>query len=516
MNLASDMEALAKELPERVGLIFEDGQKFTFGEINALSSKSANLFNQLGIRKGDRIGVYMQNSPTFLMVMFGMWKIGAVIVPVNIMYKEEELRHAFESTNVSTVVTHTDNIERILKIRDLIDTIVLSGSVEKPSQPGIIDYDRVVLKQGAKCQSFTPEDEDVAAILFTGGTTGEPKGAITNHNGWYKALCDLAEGHTGSSERQLAVDESIPPNIVALPLFHSGGQQSVLFAFHVGRLIVLMERFRTERYVNLVEKYKIRSLVLMPTMIHDLVNYDGEIDFSHVKTVLSIGQELRSLLRTQFEEKYKVPIMQNYGSTEVGHVAGWSGKDIKEGSWKPGAVGKIYPSVEVEFRDENGRRLPAGEAGELWVRSKVTLEGYAGKEGKSKDLVKDGWITTGDVGFLDKDGVFFLIGRKREMIKCGGFQVWPIEIEHVLIKHPKLRDVAVLGVPDERMGEVPKAFIVLKETSEHESKEDIKSEIIEYCRDKMAHFKAVRDVEVLPDLPRADTGKILKEKLRQM
>jgi long-chain acyl-CoA synthetase len=276
-----------------------------------------------------------------------------------------------------------------------------------------------------------------------------------------------------------------------------------------------MERFRVEKYVDLVSKYKIRSLVLMPTMIHDIVNYEGEVDFSYVKTITSIGQELAPLLRKRFEEKFKIPILQNYGSTEAGHVAGWAIGDVKKGLWKPGSTGKIYPGVEVEIRDENDRKLPSGEVGEVCVKSKVTVDGYAGKKEESEALIKDGWIYMGDIGYLDNENVLFLMGRKREMIKCGGFQVWPMEIEEVLIKHPKIKDVAVIGVADERLGEIPKAFIVLRQKSDAREKERLEKEIVEFCREKMAHFKAIRQVEFIDELPRGDTGKVLKDNLRK-
>lgn len=519
MNLASDMERRATEAPERVGLIFEDGSTFNFREINKLSSKTANLLKSHGVQKGDRVAVYLQNSPTFVMVILGLWKIGAILVPINIMYQEQELRHALKTTEVSAIITHTDSIDRILTVKDFIKTFIktfiLCGGNAKNVIPETIDYDTEIMRQEEDYPSFEPEDKDVAAILFTGGTTGEPKAVITTHNGWYKTLSDLAHAHTGHRGPYVIAEPNIPPNILALPLFHSGGQQSLLFAYHIGRSVLLMERFRVNKYEDLVRRYKVRSLVLMPTMIHDIVNYEGKIDFSLVNTVTSIGQELNPLLRKRFEEKFKIPILMNYGSTEVGHVAGWSMKDMKNGLWKPGSVGKIYPGVEVEVRDENDRRLPSGEVGEICIKSKVTMEGYAGKKEESKALIKDGWIYMGDIGYLDNENVLFLIGRKREMIKCGGFQVWPMEIEEVLIKHPKIKDVAVIGVADERLGEIPKAFIVLRQKSDAQGKEKLEKEIVEFCREKMAHFKVIRQVEFIDELPRGDTGKVLKDKLRK-
>lgn len=515
MNLTSDMEARAIEAPDRVGLIYEDGREYTYRQMNAASCAIANYLKSQGVGPGDRVGVYMQNTPAFVFTIFGIWKTGGVLVPINIMYQAEELIHAFSSTHVSAVITDTNGLERVLSIRDTLKIIMVSGCTKIPEGEGIIDFDREVSTHSKAFEGFVPGEEDVAAILFTGGTTGAPKAVITNHHGWYKALCDLAGGHTGSGARHPIADIRIPPNMVAMPLFHGGGQQSMLFAYHIGRSVLLMERFKVDKYLTLAKQYKVRSLVLMPTMIHDIVNYDGDIDLNHVKTVTSIGQELRPLLRSQFEEKFNIPILLNYGSTEVGHVAGWGVKDLKNGLWKPGSVGRLYPGVVLEIRSEEGTPLPDGEIGEIYVRSKVTTKGYAGNAEESKTLLHDGWVCTGDMGCIDAGGVLFIKGRKREMIKCGGFQVWPLEIEKVLMKHPRVSDVAVVGVPDDRLGEIPKAFIILNVNAVQKDPEDLKKEVIKYCRDNLAHFKAVRAIQFVTAFPRADTGKILKDKLKK-
>lgn len=514
MNLSSDLEALAMEAPDKIGLIFEDGTEFSFRQINTESNKIANFLRSKGVGKGERIGVYMQNSPVFVFTLFGIWKTGAVLVPVNIMYQTEELVHAFSSTEVSKVITDSSGVENILSIKDNLESIMVSGSRESRTDEAILDFDTEIQKYDGEFETFVPSDDDVAAILFTGGTTGAPKAVITNHSGWYKALCDLTAGHTGSGESRKAADESVPPNIVAMPLFHGGGQQTLLFAYHIGRSVLLMEKFRVEKFINLTQKYRVRSLVLMPTMIHDIVNYEGNLDFSHVRTVTSIGQELRPHLKARFEERFNIPILTNYGSTEVGHVAGWGVKDLKEGRWKPGSVGRLYPGVELEIRDNAGNALPPGEVGEIFVNSQVTTKGYAGNAEENKELIHEGWIRTGDMGYLDNDGVLFIKGRKRDMIKCGGFQVWPMEIEKVLMKHPKVKDVAVVGVEDDRMGEIPKAFIILNDNAVQEDAEALKQEMMNYCRDNLAHFKAVRAVEFVTEFPRADTGKILKDQLK--
>ena len=516
MNLTSDMEVRAKEAPGRTGLIFEDGREFTFKEVEELSSRSANFLKSLNIQKGSRVGVYMQNSPEFVMIMYGLWKIGAVLVPINIMYQVKELRHAITSTGIDIICTTPRNMKEIEKVRDFINTVILIGNKDDEHKDAI-DYDKEILDASPVCDSFSPDEKDEASILFTGGTTGAPKAVITTHSGWYETLSNLARGLRGYPGPYPIEKPGTAPNIITFPLFHSGGQQSFLFAYHVGRTVLLMERFQVETYVKLVEKYRITSLVLMPTMIHDLVTYEGPIDFSFVRSLLSIGQELPHELRKSFENRFNIPILMNYGSTEAGHVAGWSLKDVRAGMWKPGSVGKIYKGVQIEIRDENDKKIPPGEPGEICVKTKVTVNGYTDQKKDNELLIKNGWLYMGDIGYLDKDNVLFLVGRKREMIKCGGFQVWPQELEDALSKHPKIKDVAVIGAPDERLGEIPKAFVVLKERPFSTSKEeDLEKEIIGYCRDNIAHFKVIRAVKFIDQIPRSDTGKVLKPKLKEM
>lgn len=511
MNLAVDMEQRAQEAPNRVGLIFEDGTRFTFKELNELSSRAANLLRSLGIAKGVRVGIYMQNSPEFVAMMYGCWKIGGVLVPINVMYQKEELRHALQTTGVSVLITQIENMDRVEKVRDILKVIILTGS-EADSFPDVVAYEKEIMKMDAHCPAITCSEEDEAVILFTGGTTGWPKAVITTHDGSYVSLANLARASRGRPGPYPIASPSTPPTIVALPLFHSGGEQTFLFAYHVGRTVVLMKRFHIQKFVELINTYQANTMVLLPTMFFDLVNYEGDIDISTVKSALFTGGELSSLIRKRFEERFHIPIMQNYGSTEVGHVAGWTMVDFREGRWKAGSAGRVYDGVEVEIRDENDRSLPPGEIGEICVKSRVSTEGYAGEERKESQLViKNGWIYAEDIGYLDQDRCLFLVGRKRDLIKCGGFQIYPSEIEEVLLKYHLIKDVCVTGVPDERMGHIPKAFVVLRTKPESPVEEEkIKEDIIEYCRANLAHFKAIRAVAFLDELPRSETGKLMK------
>jgi long-chain acyl-CoA synthetase len=218
-------------------------------------------------------------------------------------------------------------------------------------------------------------------------------------------------------------------------------------------------------------------------------------------------------VQKQFMDRFGVPIGQNYGSTEAGHVAGTSFRDIKMGNFKPGAVGRAYKNVELKIVDADGKEKPRGEAGEIVARSAGSMKGYLKKEGEPStpgkdEIVKEGWVYTGDLGYIDDDGYLFIVGRERDIIKAGGFQVSPLELEDCLLKMPEIKEVAVVGVKDARMGELPKAFVVLREGAKL-TEEDV----INFSKENLAKYKMVRQVAFIDSLPKNDTGKVLKRLL---
>lgn len=499
MNLAHDMEKRAKEEPGRIGLFFND-DALTFLDIDQMSSRVGNYLKSIGVGKGKRLAIFLPSSPRFVAALFGAWKIGAAVAPINNLYKDKELRHGLEQTNADAVITDADHLERVKE---------LGISLQ------VLCYDHTVLAGFSPiCPSFTPAEQDVALMPFTGGTSGEARAALLTHESQYATLSNLAAISKGKLGPFPIAKPNTSPNFIAMPLFHMGGLMSLLIAYNVGRSVVLMPKFEAETFVKLVAKHRPDTLALMPTMIQMLANYPGEADLSSVKSLLSTGQELNPSLKRRFELRFNIPIIQNYGSTEAGHIAGWTIRDISGGRWKPGAVGRIYDNVEVFIRDPEGRDLPVGETGQIWIKTKGTMEGYAGKDSvKEKVISADGLVTTSDLGYLDSDNCLFVVGRSRDMIKCGGFQVLPGEIEEALREHPAVLDVAVVGVPDERLGEMPKAFVVLRDESQDKGK--LTLELIEFCRSKIAHYKAVRAVSFIHELPKSDVGKVLKRVLQE-
>lgn len=508
MNLADDLVLRAASTPDRIGLHFEDGRSWPYLEIDEQSSRVAAFLRSRGLGPGSRAAIFLQNCPELVFLLFGCWKAGVASVALSALYNREELKRSLAKAAPGILLTggHSDFAAEVaaeLSI-ECVD-VGLGGRGLNRLPP-------------APVEGFVPVEAGPdleGTVLFTGGTTGVPKAVVASQAGSYETMVTLAVATKGGRKGPYPSPvNALPPNLVALPLFHGGGLQNLLFAYHVGRDVVLMERFRVEVVARLVAEHGIDNLFLLPTMLFDLAEAPSDISLGSVNKVLVAGQALDPGLKRRFEERYGLIVFSNYGSGEIGHVAGWTPADVREGRWKPGSVGRVYDGVDVEVRDADGEPLGTGESGEIWVRSSRTLGYLEGGAPAAGDLIRDGWVRSGDRGYLDGDRVLFLTGRLRDLIKTGGFQVWPGEIETELLSHPAVRDVAVVGAPDPRLGEIPKAFVVVAPGAT--AGPDLAAELIAFCRDRLAHFKAIRAVEFIDRLPRSEVGKVQRgELLRQ-
>ena len=504
MNLARDLELRAAEAGGRTALTHEDGRAWTFAELEGEIGAVARALARHGVCRGDRVAIYTRNGPDIVRLLYAAWKLGAVPVTISGLYNGAELAESLGKTRPRLLVAddHATAALDEATARTGIAALVGDGA----DVPG-----RTPLGAGAP-EAVTAVEvaaDEEACILFTGGTTGSPKAVSVTHGGVQESLARLARVSTGREGPYPPVAEGVAPNLIALPLFHSGGQHSLLFAFRVGRSVVLWDRFRVETLRTLLARHRFDNLFLLPTMLFDLVHAKEALDLGSVRSVLIAGQALGPHLRRRFEERYGVPIVMNYGSTETGHVAGWTSADMRAGLWKPGSAGRVYPGVELEVRGDDGAALPAGEPGEIVVRTSMA-KGYVDDAEATSALVRDGWVHSGDIGYVDPDGVLFLVGRKRDMIKCGGFQVWPEEIEEELRAHPLVADLRVIGVPDERLGEIPRAEVV-RAPDPAVSDDELAARLVALARERLAHFKAPRSVVFVAEIPRSATGKVSRQ-----
>ncbi|MEU7619627.1 AMP-binding protein [Micromonospora rifamycinica] len=519
-SLAGVLEGRRADRGDLPGLHGEDGRSWTFDQIDLLAGGVAAALRAEGVGPGDRVACYLTNGPEIVFLLFGAWKIGAVPVTVSSLYNAAELAESVAKTAPRLLLVddrRPDVVAGFLATRaaagdatwaaadgtgagDVAARLPVRSVAAPLAGVPALPWRREVRVAGV---DVAPEAE--ACILFTGGTTGRPKAVSVTHGGTRESLMRLARVTTGTEAEGTAASDA-RPNLIALPLFHSGGQHALLFAYFVGRPAVVWERFGVDRLADLMGRFGFDNLFLLPTMVFDIVHAERELPFAGVRSVLVAGQAISWPVRRAFEERYRVPILVNYGSTEAGHIAGWTGRDMKAGRWKPGSAGRVYPGVELEIRDDAGAALPSGAQGEVVVRSALT-RGYVDDAAASAELVRDGWVHTGDMGYVDADGVLFLVGRKRDMIKCGGFQVWPEEIEDELRGHPLVQDVRVLGRPDDRLGEIPVALVV-RVADGAVSDTELAGQLVAYARERLAHFKAPRRIEFVPALERSATGKI--------
>ena len=502
-NLAADLALRAQEVPGRPALTTADGRSWSFAELDAAVDDLASSLAASGVGRGARVATYLRNGPELALALFAAWRIGAVPVTISGLYNARELAGSVEKTEPVLVLVDAHDLPALEAIREGPVRLAALGERVEGVDPLPAGDGTVPVADLA--------EEDESGILFTGGSTGQPKAVSVTYGGVRSALARLARASKGRPGPYEAVPEDVPPNLLALPLFHSGGQHALLFALHVGRSVVLCERFDVATFGELVERHRFDNLFLLPTMLYDVVHAEPAPDLASVRSVLVAGQALSHSLRQQFEERFRIPIVMNYGSTEIGHVAGWTAAQMAAGLWKPGSAGIVYEGVEVEIRDDDGVALPAGEAGEICVRSQMS-KGYVDDPSSTGQLVRDGWVHSGDVGTLDEDGVLFVIGRKRDMIKCGGFQLWPDEIEEELRSHPLVRDVRVVGVPDERLGESPKAFVV-REPDAATTDDALVASLLAHANERLARFKVPRAVAFVDELPRSVAGKVRREAL---
>ena len=502
-NLGRILEDRAATTPSSIGLHAEDGWTWSYREADLVAGGVARALAAAGVGRGDRVAAYVANGPELALLLFGVWKLGAIPVTISSLYNGHELTESIGKT--APVLLLVDDARP-----DVVAEAVAATGVEVRtflgSLRGVAALDRDP-GEAVPCVEVGADDE--ACILFTGGTSGRPKAVSVTHGGIRASLERLARVSTGRGDASAEAGAGVPPNLIALPLFHSGGQHALLFALHVGRGCVVWERFGVDRLDTLMRRHRFDNFFFLPTMLFDIVHSERELPFEGVKSVLVAGQALSWTVRKAFEERYHVPILMNYGSTESGHIAGWTGRDMKAGLWKPGSAGRVYPGVELEIRDDDGVAQPVGGHGEIVVRSELT-KGYVDDDAASAELVRDGWVHTGDIGYVDEDGVLFLAGRKRDMIKCGGFQVWPEEIEDELRRHPLVRDVRVVGTPDERLGEIPTALVVREDDAAVDDTA-LRELLTAYARERLAHFKTPRRVEFVPELARSEAGKIKRD-----
>lgn len=512
LNLAVLLEDSARNVPDRIAVICGDTQ-FTYGEINARANQVANALKKLGIGKDDKVALSCANLPFFPMIYYGILKTGAVVVPLNILLKGREIAYHLSDSDARVYFCFEGTAELRLgeegfkgftatEACEKFILLTLDREAESPYE-NTQTFWQFIENQPVEFESEPTIETDTAVILYTSGTTGQPKGAELTH---LNVVLNARLSDTMYPRRDADV------HLLTLPLFHSFGQVVQMNAgFYNRATLVLLPRFNAEDALRLMDKHNVTIFAGVPTMYWALLNYPEAEKFDlekisrNLRLCKSGGSPLPLEVLKGFEAKFNTKMVEGYGLSETSPVAVFN----KYGESKPGSIGFPVWGVEVRIVDENDTDVPAGELGEIAIRGHCIMKGYYKRPEATAAAIKNGWFHSGDIGRRDAEGYIYITDRVKDMILRGGFNVYPRELEEVLMTHEGVSLCAIVGVANNEFGEEIKAYIVKKDGVTL-----TENEIIEWCKANMASYKYPRMVEFLESLPMTATGKILKRELR--
>ena len=514
LNLSVLLEASAFKYPDRPAFTFMD-TTLSYSQINGASNQVANGLINNGISKGDKVALSCFNLPYFPIIYFGILKVGATVVPLSVLLKEEEIAYHLEDSDAKAYFCFegTDELPMgkmgyagFSKADQCSHLYMITGKPTDASPiEGIPTLGMLMSGQSPLFESARTSADDTAVIIYTSGTTGKPKGAELAHSSLL-----LNAGISRDLFGMNADDRAL----IVLPLFHIFAMTCLMNAMaYGGGHSVLLPRFDAETVFGLLQKHKITIFAGVPTMYWGLLNYkEDKFDYAQIASNLRVAASGGAALPVQvledFKTRFGVTILEGYGMSEGSPIVTFNQADV---GTKPGSIGTEVWGVEVKLVDDDGNQVPTGEKGELWYRGHNVMKGYYNKPEANKKSLTDGWLHSGDVAIQDEDGFYFIVDRTKDMIIRGGLNVYPREVEEVMIQHEDVSLVAVIGIPHEQMGEEIKAFVVREDGAQL-----TQEEMIAFTKDKLAAYKYPRIVEFVDTLPMSATGKILKKELRKL
>jgi len=496
LNLGTILLANAKHQPGATVLRAGD-LELSYAELDRAARGFAASLRARAIAPGDKVALLVPNVPEFLVAYFGILYAGATVVPINVLAAAPEVTYFLEDSGARLLIVHPLFREAGEQGSAPLDvSVVIAAGDDQENTVG------AMAKADPIEQIHPTSPQDTAVILYTSGTTGKPKGAELTHSNLLlncavvvpKLMPSVLGGH-----RALAT----------LPLFHSFGQSVIQNGMIAsGGSITLLARFTPEDAFELIERDRITVFAGVPTMYFALLHHRGDRahDVSSLVTCLTGGAPMPVEVMNAFEEKFNVQILEGFGLSETSPVASFN---VPEKPRKPGSIGYPVWGVELCIVDDADRELPDGERGEICIRGHNIMKGYLGRPDATRETLRGGWFHSGDVGYRDEDGCYWIVDRKKDMILRGGFNVYPREVEEVLYAHEAVVEAAVIGVPHESLGEEVKAVVALS----HDARVT-PEELQAFCKERLAAYKYPRIVEIVAELPKGPTGKILKRELR--
>ncbi|MGO4442030.1 fatty acid--CoA ligase [Mycobacterium sp. 2YAF39] len=501
-SIADIVRVHARRRPDADALIVGD-RTISFAELDARSSQAAQAFRAAGVGFGDRVAYVEKNGAEFFEVVCGLAKLGAIGVPVNWRLAPPEMLHVINDAQACVVVVGSEFFGHVEAVEDRLTTVsTIVGIGAHDRWQGFEDW---LAAHPDEDPSVTTGPDDIAFLMYTSGTTGLPKGVMLT-NGNY--LCKA----TGIAHQWRFTADSV--SLAVMPMFHMAGSGWVLVGLYEGATTVVLRDVDPAAILNSIVQHRITNLLLVPAVIQMMLGAPSveDADFSSVRAIVYGASPITDDVLTRGLERFKCEFLQVYGLTETtGSVTQLDEHDPTGRPELLRSCGKPYPWVEMRIVDDEGREVPFGTVGEVWTRSAQNMLGYWNNPGATAATVTDdGWLRTGDAGYVDSDGYYYLHDRKKDMIVSGGENVYPIEIENVLMTHPTVDDVAIIGVPDEKWGEAVKAIVVPAAGTA-----PTEAELIAYARERLAGFKLPKSVDFAEVLPRNPSGKLLKRVLRE-
>ncbi|WP_405304859.1 class I adenylate-forming enzyme family protein [Methanobrevibacter sp.] len=485
INITTFLDANSKRLDKDVLYNPTTGNKFNSSEILSIVSEIGRNLKELGIQKGDRVLIYLNNSEEYLFSLFAIWRIGAIAIPANRIFTAAELEYIISDSNAKLMISDDD-------AKDIID---------------IETYIPKNISQFKNCDVLPAENtdwDDLCQLQYTSGTTGKPKGAMLTHGNYFTAI------HNECDVLTLKQDDVY---LGIYPMAHVGLSWSIA-ALRAAAYYILIEQFNLDEYLDLCESEKVTVLTGMPPVIHSLTTMDKRQQLKTVREIISGGGPLHKKIWKDFHETYGIPIINAYGLSET--IVIGTGTVIRPEDYREAdrfeSVGHpvCFSEVKIVDEDNSNKILPQYEQGEIALRGPAIAKGYWGNAEKTKSsFLDDGWFLTGDIGYLDEDNRLFITDRKKDMIVMSGWKIYPTEVEEVLIKYPAVKEIAIFSVDDCHRGEIPVAAVVWENENDSEG-------LLEYARENLSRYKVPREIYDLDELPRVNGWKLLRRELRQM
>jgi fatty-acyl-CoA synthase len=502
MNVGQILTLTANKFPERTAILFEN-KRFTYQEFNGRVNQFAHSLLKMGLKKREKVGVLLFNSNHFVETYFATAKAGGVFTPINFRFAPDEVRYILNHSDARFFVFGEEFSDLVNAIRSpphQIKNFISIGARVTEAH----DYERLLEKSENTEPTVRLSEKDECQLMYTSGTTGRPKGALITHG---NILWNLINNILGREEKEGEV------SLVVGPLYHTAALNNhFTVRVALAGTSILIKRFEPKSVMEIIEKEKVNVISGAPAMYHlllalpDVERYDTRSVIKCTTGASILPDETKERLLKLFPNT--IGVYDVYGCTEASpNITILKAKDSLR---KKACVGSPLPFLEVRIVDDRERDIPAGGVGELICRGPNVMKGYYKDRKATREVLRGGWLHTGDLARMDKEGFVYIADRKKDMIVSGGENIYPREIEEVLYHHPKIQEAAVIGVPDRVWGESVKAMVVLKKGEEMKEEE-----VIEYCKNRLASYKKPRSVEFVKDLPRNPSGKVLKTVLRE-